>query len=441
MNTQNQYTLKDILKLEVAPALGCTEPAAVALATAAASSLLDAGRITSIQLWLSANIYKNAFAVAIPGTDGATGIDLAAALGHTGGDATQRLQVLAPVTGDHITAARELIASGSVEVNLLKEAPTIYIKAAVSTAEHTATATIEHTHDNITELTLDDKPLAEHPLLASISDSKSSLAELEDFLRTQTFEQLITLVETMDEEDFEFIRQGVEYNLKLARHGLSFGPGLGIGKTLDRLVREGLIKKDMIQAARILTSAACDARMSGAKLPAMSSAGSGNHGLTAILPIWAVKNYINETSDHEALKAVALSHLVTGYIKSHTGRLSAVCGCSIAAGAGASAAITYLMGGNLNHIASAIKNLICDLAGCICDGAKASCAFKLATAAGSAVQSALFSLHGINVKESDGIIALSPEQTIKNTGELSTQGMIETDRTILKIMIEKTLTD
>jgi L-cysteine desulfidase len=212
---------------------------------------------------------------------------------------------------------------------------------------------------------------------------------------------------------------------------------MGVGVTLERRVREGLLKRDMMLAARILTSAASDARMAGAKLPAMSSSGSGNHGLAAILPIWAVKDYVVWEDERRILRAVALSHIVTAYVKAHTGRLSAVCGCSIAAGAGAAGGIAYLMGGNIHHIAGAIKNLVEDLAGVICDGAKESCSLKLSTAAGTAVQSALFSLHGINVQSTDGIIDRSPEQTMKNVGELSTQGMVETDRTILQIMIKK----
>ena len=196
----------------------------------------------------------------------------------------------------------------------------------------------------------------------------------------------------------------------------------------------------MMISARILTSAASDARMAGVKLPAMSSAGSGNHGLTATLPIWAVKDYV-ECDRKTILESIGLSHIVTAYVKAHTGRLSAVCGCSIAAGAGATAGITYLLGGDINHIAGAITNLTVDLAGVICDGAKAGCSLKLATAAGTAVQSALFSLHGVCVQPSDGIIGITPERTVQNVGELSTQGMIETDRTILKIMLEKQFGD
>ena len=224
--------------------------------------------------------------------------------------------------------------------------------------------------------------------------------------------------------------------MKLAEHGLKYGPGLGVGMALERLARKGVVKRDMILSARILTSGAADARMAGVKLPAMSSAGSGNHGLTAILPIKAVEEYVECT--HETfLKAVCLSHIITAYIKAQTGRLSALCGCSIAAGAGASAAVAFMLAGNIKHIAGAITNVIEDLAGVICDGAKAGCALKLATAAGTAVQDALFSLLGVNVMPTDGIIGVSPEQTMQNVGILSSAGMIETDRTILKIMLEK----
>lgn len=433
------YTIKDILKIQVAPALGCTEPSAVALCTAAAGSLLSGKTLKSMELWLNPSIYKNAFAVAIPGTDGAVGIDLAAALGFYCGNPSLRLQVLEPVDSEGIAKAREFIAAEGVEVNLLKEKAGIYIRSILTTDNETAEAVVEETHDNLTSLKHNGQPVHGNPLLSDSTKDKNTVRELEDYLKSQSMKQLVALVENMDEDDYDFIKEGIEYNLKLAEHGLALGNGLGVGKTLERLVREGLLRKDMILEARILTSAAADARMAGVKLPAMSSAGSGNHGLTAILPIWAVRDYVKYADERDILKAVALSHIITAYVKSHTGRLSAVCGCSVAAGAGAAAGIAHLMGGNLNHIAWAIKNLISDLAGVICDGAKGSCALKLATAAGTAVQSALFALHGIRVQDSDGIIAPTPEQTMRNVGQISTEGMIETDRTILRIMIEKHL--
>jgi len=433
------YTIKDILQIEVAPALGCTEPSAVALCTSAAGSLLEDKSLDSIEIWLSTNIYKNAFAVAIPGSQGQVGIDLAAALGFFCGNPNLKLEVLAPINDDAIRAAKDFIKNKTVTINLLKDKDGIYIRSRLRAGKDFAQAVIEETHDNLTSLELNDRKIENSPLLSVLTQDKSSVRQLEEYLAKQSLTDMIALIENMDDDDFDFIKQGVGYNLELAKHGLAFGPGLGIGKTLERLAREGLLKRDMVLASRILTSAASDARMSGAKLPAMSSAGSGNHGLTAILPIWAVKDYIDCVDERDVLKAIALSHVITAYIKAHTGRLSAVCGCSIAAGAGAAAGVVYLMGGNQGHIAGAIKNLVSDLAGVICDGAKAGCAFKLSTAAGTAVQSALFSLHGINVKPSDGIIGQTTEQTTRYLGQISTEGMIETDQAILQIMIDKQL--
>jgi L-cysteine desulfidase len=431
------YSIKDILNIQVAPALGCTEPAAVALCTAAAGQVLVDKNLDSIELWLSPSIYKNAFAVAIPGARGAVGIDLAAALGFLCGDPKLRLEVLEPVNAGAIEEARKLITSDKISIQLADDRSDIFIHCCLTAGAETAEAIIQETHDNLVRLSHNGREIPDHPLLSGLTESQTDVQKLEDFLRTHTLEGLMALIESMDDEDFDFVKRGVDYNLALSQCGLTQDCGMGVGRTLEQLVREGLIKRDMILDARILTSSAADARMAGAKLPAMSSAGSGNHGLTAVLPIWAVKDYLAVDSEQEVLKAIALSHVVTAYIKAHTGRLSAVCGCSIAAGAGAGAGIAYLMGGNLSHVTGAIKNLISDLAGVICDGAKASCALKLATAAGTAVQSALFSLHGINVKDSDGIITVTPEQTTRNVGRISTEGMIETDRTILKIMMDK----
>jgi L-cysteine desulfidase len=280
------------------------------------------------------------------------------------------------------------------------------------------------------------------PLIRTRPDgAPSPVAAMEAWLKTLTLNELMALTDELDEDDFAFLREGVDVNVRLAEQGLKYGLGLGVGKTLERLCRQGLIKKDMMLAARILASAAADARMSGASLPAMSSAGSGNHGLTAILPIWAVKDYVQDVEIRDVLEAVALSHIVTAFVKAHTGRLSAICGCSVAAGAGATAGITFLLGGDAHHIAGAIKNLLEDLAGIICDGAKTGCALKLATAAGTAVQAALFSLQGVNVHHTDGIIGLSSEDTMRNVGTLAVDGMIQTDQTILQIMLKKRFSD
>jgi L-cysteine desulfidase len=431
------YSVKDILHMEVIPALGCTEPAAVGLCAAAATSLLPDKELESVEVWLDPNIYKNALGVAIPGTRGEYGIDLAAAMGAFGGDPKLKLEVFKTVDDATVKRARDFVAAHAVKINLLERQKGIYIKVFVKTANNTAEAVIEGEHDNINALILDGLVVTGNPLLSRESNGVSEIKRMEEWISGLTLDDILHLLDEMDEDDLKFIDEGVKCNMALAEYGLKYGPGLGIGLALERLVGEGLLKKDMILAARILTSAASDARMSGVSLPAMSSAGSGNHGLVTMLPIWAVKDYIVCDNLDRVFRAIALSHMVTAYIKAHTGRLSAVCGCSVAAGAGAASGITYLMNGNARHISSAIKNLVEDLAGIICDGAKAGCSLKLATAAGTAVQSALFALHGIDVKCTDGIIASTPEQTLKNVGELSVSGMVETDRAILKIMLSK----
>jgi L-cysteine desulfidase len=428
------FCVKDILRMQVAPALGCTEPVAVALAAAAASAALP-GRPERIDLWVDPNIYKNGLAVVIPGTGGLSGLDLAGALGAFGGDPAQGLEVLAPLTEEAVQAAKALVRDGGVTLHLLQEQRGLFIRAEIYDGSHVAEAVVRDMHDNVVAVSLDGAALPVGQGAAR-ADRSADAARLEAWIKALTLEDLIRLLDDLDGDDREFLMEGVRTNVRLAEHGLKYGPGLGIGKALDRLVRQKLICRDMVLAARILTSAASDARMGGVKLPAMSSAGSGNHGLTAILPIWAIRDFI-ACDENSVLEAMALSHLVTAYVKAHTGRLSAICGCSVAAGAGASAGVAYLLGGNLSHIAGAIKNITEDLAGVICDGAKAGCSLKLATAAGTAVQAALFSLQGINVMATDGIIGASPEQTMQNIGTLSTEGMIETDRTILKIMLEK----
>ena len=435
------FTVKDILTLQVAPALGCTEPVAIALGAAAAMSMLPGDDFDSIEVALDPNVYKNALAVNIPGTNGLSGLNMAAALGAVCGDPELRLEVLRPIEEKHIKLAKAALADDKVKVTLLKGQRGLLVKNVIKRGDDVAECVIQDLHDNIVFMTLNGEAV-ESPLLSVTGDTEESPIEtMEKWLKSLSLNDLIALTDELDDEDFAFLQEGVNVNMRLADQGLKFGMGLSVGKTLERLVRQGLIKKDMILAARILTSAASDARMSGAPLPAMSSAGSGNHGLTAILPIWAVKDYVDNVDPKTVLEAIALSHIVTAYIKAHTGRLAAICGCSVAAGAGATAGVTFLLGGDAKHIAGAIKNLLEDLAGIICDGAKQGCALKLATAAGTAVQAALFSLHGVNVHSTDGIIGNSPEDTMRNVGTLATDGMVETDKTILEIMLQKQFSD
>jgi L-cysteine desulfidase len=271
------FTVKDILKMEVTPALGCTEPAAIALGAAAAASLLGDEKITAIESWVDANIYKNGVAVAIPGTGGLCGLDLASALGALGGDPTLRLQVLDPVDDEILAQAQRFRRENSCKVHLLADQGGLFVRTAVWGEQVMAEAVIKDSHDNIVSLTLNGEEISDHPLLSGRGKggTGSKLQDLEAWLRELSLAELLELIEDLDTEDFRFLEEGVELNMRLAEFGLKHGSGLGIGKVLDRLVRQRLIEKDMILAARILTAAASDARMAGVKMPAMSSAGSG----------------------------------------------------------------------------------------------------------------------------------------------------------------------
>ena len=435
-----QFTVKDILAMEVTLALGCTEPVAVALGAASAATLLPERRVDSIEVYVDPNIYKNGLAVIIPGTDGLKGLDLAAALGALGGDPNKGLEVLADISPDIVARARKLVDEEKVAI-YLRDKTGLHVRTSLISGENDAESLIIDLHNNIVSLKQNGQEVKDSPLLPKNTPGHGhvTMADLENWLRELTLDDILELVTTLDEEDLDFLEDGVRHNLALADYGLKHGSGLGIGKAIDRLIKQKLLVKDMTSSARRLTSAAADARMGGANLPAMSSAGSGNHGLTAILPIWAVKDFIDHDRD-TLLRAIGLSHIITAYVKAHTGRLSAVCGCSVAAGAGATAGITYLVGGDAKQMEGAIKNILEDLAGVICDGAKAGCAIKLNTAAGAAVQAALFSLHGVNVKDTDGIVGDTTRQTVQNMGDLSHQGMAGADKTILDIMLKKQMT-
>ena len=432
------YTIKDVLRLEVAPALGCTEPTAIALGAAAAAAVLPQGQpIDAIEIRLDPNLFKNGLAVSIPRTHGRSGLDLAAALGALAGDARLRMEVLSPITDKDVDAALAMVAGKKVKVTLLDHHRGLLVRTRIKAGDHTAESVIELLHDNITSLCLDNQPIETTDLFPRpLEGGKNQTAALELWLRDLSMETMIAMVDDLDKSDLAFLQKGIDMNMALARHGLENAMGLAVGSTLEALAQKGLVARDMIHRARVLTAAAADARMSGAPLPAMSSAGSGNHGLTAILPVKAVAEHL-KSSPEDLCRAVGLSHVVTACVKAHTGRLAAICACSVAAGAGAAAAIAWLLRGTPDQIGGAVENIIEDLAGVICDGAKNACALKLDTAAGTAVQAALFALNGLVVQATDGIVGGSAEKTIRNMGILSSQGMIETDRTILRIMIDK----
>ena len=428
----NQALLIDLLKKEILPTMGCTEPGAVALAAAYAREALKEEAVKKIKVTVNANVYKNGVAVGIPGT-GETGFFIAAALGVIKGHPERQLAVLADVLPQELEKAREMVAQNIIEVQVDEEKESLWIQVRLETDRGWSQAVIAEKHTQVISIQRNGEELF----------SQGSLQEGEGLDHRQVLKgddlrivHLVEAVEAMPLEQLEFLFAGVEMNLLAAKAGIEKRLGMGIGAVYDEMVDNGLMSKDLVNYAKILTAAAADARMSGESVAVMSSAGSGNHGITVILPVYAVADKLG-ASREKLLRAVALSHLITVYIKIYTGSLSALCGCAVAAATGATAAITWLMGGQITQMEAAMKNLIANLTGMICDGGKVGCALKLSTAAATAVESSLLAQKNIVVPDTNGIIADGIEQTIRNLGKISNPGMIVTDKVILDVMLEK----
>lgn len=424
----SQNHIINILKKEVVPALGCTEPIAVALASATAKASVG-GEVEKILIRVSPNIYKNGMSVGIPSAN-RLGLDIAAALGAIGGNPDLKLEVLSTVNEVTTRKAEALIDSGKISTSIDNEHGNLYVYAEVVTDKGIGKCQIINSHSDVCYIEGNGQVI-----LSKEAVGEDSYDELK-YLQDSAIEEIVRVVEDIPFEDISFMLNGAKMNTKIADVGLKEELGMAIGASLSRGIDKGIIANDLFHQTVCLTASGADARMSGYHLPVMSSAGSGNHGLTAILPLVAVAKYLN-ASDEKLARALALSHLITVYIKSYTGKLTALCGCAVAAATGASAAIVWLMDGNCYQIGGSIKNMVADVTGVICDGAKIGCSLKLSTAAGVAVKSAFLALENIVVPADNGIVAESVEQTIRNMGRIGTPGMVETDKEILDVMMEK----
>lgn len=425
------FTLGEFLRSEVVPALGCTEPGAVALAVARARKETNYDKIKKVEVLVSTNIYKNGYAVGIPGTKGLKGNLIAAALGALCGDCNYGLESLKCCRDSDVEKALQLIKEGRVIVSVDSKRSGVYVMAIVTTDQHSSECTIEETHTNITRVTLDDN-------ITFSKDEKfrkkNSQEDISDQIRSMTFWELSRLIEEMDQEDIDYIFKGVEMNMTMAQLGLDSNSnfGLEVGKTVMKLVAANDLPY-LPYKVKAYSAAAADARMSGAPLPVMSSAGSGNHGITAILPVYIVADYYSKSRE-ETAKAIALSHLVTSFLKSRIGRLSPICGCTIAAGAGATAGITFLLSKDLLKAERAIEIHLSNLVGMICDGAKETCALKVGTGAYEAFIAALMALQGKKLNIPQGVLGKTLEETAENLAILSNQGMGNIDSILVKLL-------
>ncbi|WP_442780058.1 L-cysteine desulfidase family protein [Enterobacter cancerogenus] len=414
---------------EVKPALGCTEPVSLALACAIAAEQLGAD-VTKIEAWVSPNLMKNGLGVTVPGT-GMVGLPIAAALGAIGGNAQAGLEVLKDATPEALARAKALLEAGLVQVKLQEPCDEIlYSRACVYAGEASAMVTIAGGHTRVVEV------VCRGETRFTLDEPQGEVnADPLPVLSDTTLAQIVAFAEQVPFGAIRFILQAGKLNDALSREGLSGKWGLHIGATLTKQRSRGWLAQDVGSDIVIRTSAASDARMGGATLPAMSNSGSGNQGIAATMPVVVVAEHVQ--ADQERLaRALMLSHLSAIYIHHQLPRLSALCAATTAA-MGAAAGMAWLMGGGYQTIAMAIGSMIGDVSGMICDGASNSCAMKVSTSVGSAWKALMMALDETAVTGNEGIVAHDVEQSIANLCALACRSMQATDRQIIEIMASK----
>lgn len=431
MTSSEQQKIIDLIKREVVPAVGCTEPIAVALCAAVAAECLgnrpDA-QPERIEVRLSANILKNAMGVGIPGT-GMIGLPIAIALGALYGESERELELLGGITADQVAEGRRYLASNPIDISLAEgNLPKLYVEVEMWCRADSARAVIAGTHSSVVLVERNGKLLRGGEIVAEQSEASEPEVEL-SMRKVYDFAVETPLAE------LEFIMEAARLNMSAAEtsFGGSYGHGLGV------MLRDGdksnLMGDTLFSRILAYTSGACDARMSGAPVPVMSNSGSGNQGIAATVPV-VVYGREREASHEQMVRALVLSHLSVIYFKQGLGRLSALCGCVVAA-TGSSCGITYLMGGGYDEISIAVKNMVANLTGMICDGAKPSCSLKLSSGVSTAVLSAMMAMNHRCTTSTEGIVDDDVDNTIRNLTIIGRDAMDETDKMILDIMSNK----
>ena len=423
----NDAQIINLIKREVVPAIGCTEPAAVALCTAYAVEALG-GSPDKIDLKLSANMLKNAMGVGIPGT-GMTGLPIAVALGALIGKSSYQLEVLKDCTPAAVQQAKDWLKRGALSIGLTDESDEVlYIDVRACCGDASSRAIIAREH---TRLVFLEGPAAEPVDRMQELGPVSERAAGEEL----TLRRVWDFATTVPLEDIEFINESRRLNEAAAEQALRGNYGHELGKTLSRPLGRGIFGDTIFSHIISATSSACDARMAGAMIPVMSNSGSGNQGIAATLPV-VVFARENHNTEEELTRALVLSHLTAIYIKQSLGRLSALCGCVVAS-TGSSCALTYLMGGGYEQVTASVKNMIANLTGMVCDGAKPSCALKVSSGVSTAVLSAMLAVQNHSVSSVEGLIEDDVDRCIHNLTRLGSVGMQQTDKMVLDIMTHK----
>ena len=423
--------ITQLLRSSIAPAIGCTEPICVALAVSRAKEVL--GCVPAhIDAHLSANILKNAMGVGIPGT-GMVGLPIAVALGALIGRSELGLEVLRDSNREAVERGKKYIDEKRINIQLKADTDEkLYVEIIATTEDgQTSKVIIAREHTNFIYVAKGDEVLLDAPLTDATGDE-----DAEDSSETKlTLRTVWEYATTAPLEELEFIKESSRLNMAAAEKSLQGNYGHSLGKVLSRPMGRGIMGDNIFSHILSSTSSACDARMAGAMIPVMSNSGSGNQGICATNPV-VVFAHENHNTYEETIRALALSHLTVVYIKLNLGALSALCGCVVAA-TGSSCGITYLMGGRYEQMTFAVKNMIANVTGMICDGAKPSCALKLTTGVSTAVLSAMLAVQGNCVSSVEGIIDDDVDQSIRNLVKIGTQAMNETDKCVLNIMTHK----
>lgn len=420
--------LIEVVKQDSEKALGCTEPVAVGYCANVCNSYLGAGeneKIESVEVRTSKNIFKNGKAVYIPVVK-ETGLDLAAALGIFAPTVDDGFMVFDKIDDEVIKKAKELLKSGKLTVKHIPTKENVYVDVKIKTKNKEAIAVVSHAHTNISEVKVDGEVVYrnEEEIVAKDDDDKIDIKSL-------SFKELREIVEGAPEHTFDFTLEGIEVNFKASEQGLNEKGKLGA--TLKGLKEKGILADNFVTKARIMTAAAADMRMTGGDCPIVTSGGSGNQGIGVILPIAIVAD--EEGIDKDRLgRALFFAHIINRYVKEYSGKLSGICGCAIGAAVGASAAITWMLGGTDEQIAGAPTNIYANLTGMVCDGAKESCSMKLSTSAEEAILAAYLAVNGMISKESVGVVGATIEDTISNIGRLSREGFKDVDNVMLDII-------
>ena len=438
MDRQTQLDIIKMVHREVVPATGCTEPVAVALTVAYASEILP-GKATSIRLDLSANILKNAMGVGIPGT-GMIGLPIAVALGSVVADPSKQLTILDDFSEEQFAEAKNILEDKIIDINLKAgDGDKLYVEATLKDAEgHQAVAIIERTHTSLKSLTLDGKPVEKKAETAETPDSACNCGAAEDFSGPDvalTFDMVYDFATQMPVEEIDFILEAARLNKNAAEFSLQGEYGHAVGKMIKGELGKKFLGDTPYTHLLTYTSAACDARMDGAPVTVMSNSGSGNQGITATLPVLTFAED-QGVSEEMKVRSLMLSNLMVVYIKQKLGRLSALCGCVVAS-TGSACGITYLLGGTREQIGYSVKNMVGNLTGMICDGAKPSCSLKVTSGASSAMLSSLLAIERKVVTSSEGVVDDDIDRSIDNLTSIGRDAMTATDKHILHIMTHK----